>query len=131
MRWLLLLGAEARYPDTLEAARIALSTFGELQPLTGERLMTDAAGSGRAYRNQLVSLAHDAPRAALVEACKRIERELGRGTLDGVPLDIDVLACADGRAWRPDPHATAKGEFDAVHVRVLLDEAGLMFPRNA
>lgn len=125
MRWLLLLGAEARYADTLDAAREQLRALGPLQALTGERLMNDAAGGGRDYRNQLVSLEHDGPRGTLAAACKRIERALGRGALDGVPLDIDVLACAQGEAWEADAHAAAKGEFAAVHVRVLLDEAGL------
>lgn len=125
MRWLLLLGAEARYGDSLDAACIHLAALGELQPLTQPRLTDAIDGSGRCYRNQLVSLACDSPRGGVVESCKRIERMLGRGSRDGVPLDIDLLACADGGRWRMDAHALAKREFDAPHVRLLLEEAGL------
>lgn len=125
MRWLLLLGAEARYGESLETARAQLATLGILQPLTDARMTAAADGSGRRYRNQLVILTRDVPRPALVEACKRIERALGRDACDGVPLDIDLLAHCDGGGWRADAHALAKREFDAPHVRLLLDEAGL------
>jgi 7,8-dihydro-6-hydroxymethylpterin-pyrophosphokinase len=131
MRWLLLLGAEARYDDALDLACGHLATLGELRLLTGIRLTDAADGSGRRYRNRLVSVASDSPRDALVDACKRIERALGRGTLDGVPLDIDLLASADGNGWRADAHALAKREFDAPHVRLLLREAGLEALRAA
>lgn len=125
MRWLLLLGAEARYDGSLEVARKQLAALGELQPLGGERLTGAADGSDRRYRNQLVSLVHDGPRAALVEALKRVECALGRGAHDGVPLDIDLLACSGDDGWHADAHALAKREFEAPHVRLLLEEAGL------
>ncbi len=126
MRWLLLLGAEARYAGTLEAAHAQLAALGRLQVLTEPRQTRDTDGSGREYRNQLVSVACDASRSALVEACKAIERTVGRGVLDGVPLDIDLLACAPAHLWQRDAHADAKREFEAAHVRLLLQEAGLV-----
>lgn len=125
MRWLLLLGAEARYEASLDIARVQLAALGELRPLTQARLTDASDGSGRRYLNQLVSLAHDGSRSAVVDACKRIERALGRGALDGVPLDIDLLAHADGVGWRAERDAIAKREFDTAHVRVLIAEAGL------
>lgn len=126
MRWLLMLGAEARYAGSLDAARARLATLGELHALTRPQPTDASDGSGRRYCNQLVSLAHAGGRAAVVEACKRIECELGRGALDGVPLDIDLLACDRGAGWRADPHARAKREFEAPHVRLLLAGAGLV-----
>jgi 7,8-dihydro-6-hydroxymethylpterin-pyrophosphokinase len=125
MRWLLLLGAEARYQASLDTARVQLAALGGLQPLTQARLTDASDGSGRRYCNQLVSLAHDGSRSAVVDACKRIERALGRGALDGVPLDIDLLAHADDTGWRADEDAIAKREFDTAHVRALLEEAEL------
>lgn len=124
MRWLLLLGAEARYAGSLEAARSRLAALGELQALTAERLTGAADGSERRYRNQLVALVHGGPRESLVEALKRVECALGRGARDGVPLDIDLLACGEADGWRADAHALAKREFEAPHVRLLLAEAG-------
>jgi 7,8-dihydro-6-hydroxymethylpterin-pyrophosphokinase len=129
MRWLLLLGAEARYGDSLDIARVRLAALGDVRPLTEVRLTDAADGGGCRYRNQLVSLEHEGSREALVDACKRIERALGRGTGDGVPLDIDLLAYADGSGWKAHTHAIAKREFDTPHVRLLLREAGLLvFP---
>lgn len=125
MRWLLLLGAEAHYGHTLDAAQAQLARLGPLQALTEARRTRDVEGRAREYRNQLVGVSCDLSRDALVEHCKAIERDAGRGVLDGVPLDIDVLACASNGCWRRDAHAAAKGEFDAPHVRLLLDEAGL------
>jgi 7,8-dihydro-6-hydroxymethylpterin-pyrophosphokinase len=125
MRWLLLLGAEARYDRSLGAARRQLAALGELHALTAEHLTEAADGSARRYRNQLVALAHDGSREVLVEALKRVECALGRGARDGVPLDIDLLACSTGDGWQADAHALAKREFDSPHVRLLLEDAGL------
>lgn len=125
MRWLLLLGSEARYDGSLDSARLRLAALGELRPLTQARLTQASDGSGRRYRNQLVSLEYVGSRSAVVDECKRIERALGRGAIDGVPLDIDLLAHADGVGWRAEDDAIAKREFDTAHVRVLLEEAGL------
>lgn len=124
MRWLLLLGAQVHY-DTLAAAVNALRELGEVHELAPERLTAASGGGPGQYRNRLVSIRHPGPREALVGACKRIERDLGRGRLDGMPLDIDLLACTDGDGWRRDPHAAAKHEFDTAHVRLLLADAGL------
>ncbi|MFC0679481.1 2-amino-4-hydroxy-6-hydroxymethyldihydropteridine diphosphokinase [Lysobacter korlensis] len=124
MRWLLLLGAQARY-DTLGAAVDALGALGEVHEHAAERLTGSAGGEPGQYRNRLVSLRHAGPREALVAECKRIERDLGRGRLDGMPVDIDLLACAHGNDWQPDPHAVAKREFVMPHVRLLLADAGL------
>lgn len=124
MHWLLLLGAQSRY-DTLDAAVEALRALGEVHELAGERLTGSANGAPGQYRNRIVSLRHAGPREALVAACKRIERDLGRGRLDGMPVDIDLLACSDGSGWQPDPHAVAKREFAMPHVRLLLVDAGL------
>ncbi|GHA78448.1 2-amino-4-hydroxy-6-hydroxymethyldihydropteridine diphosphokinase [Cognatilysobacter bugurensis] len=124
MQWLLLLGAEAQH-DTLDAALEALRTLGEVEPLTRERLTDAASGAPKRYRNRLVSLDVPLDREALVDACKAIERAFGRGSVDGVPLDIDVLACCVDTHWQVDAHARAKGEFDAPHVRLLLADAGL------
>lgn len=124
MQWLLLLGAEARH-DTLDAALDALRALGEVEPLTRERLTDAANGDARRYRNRLVRLHASFARRDLVGACKAIERAFGRGHVDGVPLDIDLLACRDGTRWEVDAHARDKGELDAPHVRLLLADAGL------
>lgn len=124
MRWLLLLGAEARH-DTLDAALDALHALGPVEPLTRERLTAAANGDPTRYRNRLVQLHSTLPRDALVDACKAIERAFGRGRVDGVPLDIDVLASGDGARWSIDAHARDKHELDAPHVRLLLADAGL------
>ena len=126
MRWLLVLGAEARFEDTFDAAEAMLLDLGDVARLTAVRLTEASDGSPRRFRNCLLMLRCALPREALREALKRIERTLGRGEADGMPIDIDMLACAgDDDSWRPDPHAVAKGEFMAAHVRVLLDEAGV------
>lgn len=124
MQWLLLLGAEAQH-DTLDAALEALRVLGEVEPLTCERLTEAASGAPQRYRNRLVRLHAPLDRSGLVDACKAIERAFGRGRVDGVPLDIDVLACRAGEDWQVDAHARDKGEFDAPHVRLLLADAGL------
>jgi 2-amino-4-hydroxy-6-hydroxymethyldihydropteridine diphosphokinase len=124
VQWLLLLGAEARH-DTLDAALEALRALGEVEPLTRERLTEAANGAPQRYRNRLVRLHAPLEREALVEACKAIERAFGRGRVDGVPLDIDLLACSDGERWHIDAHAREKGEFQSPHVRLLLADAGL------
>lgn len=124
MQWLLLLGAEARH-DTLDAALDALRALGEVEPLTRERLTDAANGAPRRYRNRLVRLRAPIGRDGLVDACKAIERAFGRGRVDGVPLDIDVLASCAGTQWHVDAHARDKGEFEAPHVRLLLADAGL------
>jgi 2-amino-4-hydroxy-6-hydroxymethyldihydropteridine diphosphokinase len=130
MQWLLLLGAEARH-DTLDAAIDALRALGEVEPLTCERLTAAANGDAMRYRNRLVRLQSTLQRGALVDACKAIERAFGRGRVDGVPLDIDLLACGDGARWCIDVHARDKREFDAPHVRLLLADAGLDGPFDA
>jgi 7,8-dihydro-6-hydroxymethylpterin-pyrophosphokinase len=130
MQWLLLLGAEARH-DTLDAALEALRVLGEVEPLTRERLTEAANGAPQRYRNRLVRLHAPLERGALVEACKAIERAFGRGRVDGVPLDIDLLACGDGERWHIDAHAREKGEFQSPHVRLLLADAGLDGPLDA
>lgn len=123
MQWLLLLGAEARF-DTLDAALDALRELGELESLTDERLTDAVGGAPMRYRNRLVQLQASLGRDELVEACKAVERAFGRGRVEGVPLDIDVLACRPDGCWQVDAHARAKGEFDAPHVRLLLADAG-------
>lgn len=124
MQWLLLLGAQAQH-DTLDAAIGALRALGEVEPLTDERLTDAASGAPARYRNRLVRLHAVLERDVLVDACKSIEHAFGRGRVDGVPLDIDVLACRAGAHWQVDAHARDKGEFDAPHVRLLLADAGL------
>ena len=125
MRWLLLLGAESRYGHTLDDALNELRALGPLQRLTPIVETPAADGGSRRYRNLLVCIDAPGPRSALVAVLKCIERGQGRGTLDGVPLDIDVLACDAGDGWLADPHALGKHEFDAAHVRRLLHDAGL------
>jgi len=126
MRWLLVLGAEQRYEHTLDEAETLLLELGEVARLTGVQLTDAADGGPRRFRNCLMTLDCDLSRDAVRDALKRIERALGRGLGDGVPIDIDLLACAvaDG-PWMPDPHALAKHEFAAPHVRGLLDAAGV------
>lgn len=125
MRWLLMLGAGIEYTDALDAALVRLRGLGEVDTLTPVRITAARDGGTHRYHNRLLSLEHAGPQAALIDRLKRIEHALGRGTRPGMPLDIDLLASDAGDGWTADARALEKREFDAVHVRDLLAEAGL------
>lgn len=125
-RWLLVLGSNLAEDACLRRAMVALEALGEVAQLTPVLLTPARRGDGH-YHNALVTLASPLPGAALGSALKRIEAELGR-VRDGsgvVAIDIDPLAVDEGRGWRPDAHALAKGELLRAPVPQLLAQAGI------
>lgn len=129
-RWLLLLGSNLDDEARLRQALSALARLGVSHVLGAVRRLPAYDGAGE-YHNALAELAFEGDRGALDGALKRLEVELGRrrDVPGEVAIDIDILACHDGAAWRADPHARAKGEFDHDPARVLLQQAGIEVER--
>lgn len=125
--WLLLLGSNLASDGRVHAAVTALRSLGT-PALSSPIVRSPAHGGVHAYDyfNALVTLESDQDRTTLVANLKRIERELGRVHGSGqVAIDIDVLACHDGRRWLADEHAVAKGDLEQPPTPILLREAGI------
>lgn len=124
--WLLVLGSDAGSQAPIDATLAQLRELGPVQALTPARRSRDADGSGRWFTNRLVRLDSALERDAMRARLQQIERGIGRSEArSDVLIDIDLLACGDGRAWQLDPHAAEKGEHQRPHVIALLREAGI------
>lgn len=125
-RWLLLLGSSRDDAGTMHAALRQLAANGSARWLTAVQRFPADDRSGLMFYNALATwqpAGGEEPQAAI----RRIEAALGRdrSRRDEVAIDIDLLACGTGTAWRAYPHAVDKGEFERPLVRDLLQQAGV------
>jgi len=127
-RHLLLLGSNLPDASRIDQALELLRAIGPVQQPLPLRHGPPRSGQGAWYYNALAILDCALDDAALDAAIAAIEQRLGRRR-DGaeVAIDIDRLAVAeaDGAAWRPHPHAIAKGELDRAPAAGLLADSGI------